>query len=127
MKLLGSGYEVTETTFAGSTAGGGGAAGAGTYGPGFGFNIRKVIAFTGGSSVAANSSGGIQLTIGDSSGAPASTFVVLPYPRFGDPSSATGSAPMVMVIDDLDLKCNWFEARCNEAAAGGWGIYVLGE
>jgi len=128
MRLLGSGYVVTETTFAGTTAGAGGAStGSGTYAPGKGFKIQKVVAFCGGSTVAANSSGGIQLTVGQSSGATESTYVVLPFPKYADASSAASAAPMSVELEGLNIQCNWFEARTNEAASGGWGIFVMGE
>ena len=121
MKLLGSGFVVTETSFAGTTAG------ASSGQPGEGFRIQKVTAFCGGTTVAANSSGGIKLVVGRSSGNPQSTYVVLPYPKQGDASSLASAAPLSVTLEGLDIRANWFEAFSNESAAGGWGIFVLGE
>ncbi len=132
MKLLGNGYIATETTMAGTTAGGGEAAGAGTYGAGSGgFTIRRITAFCGGTTVVPNSSGGIMFRYGDSSDTILSTMIVLPYPYTGSVTSAATpphlGAPLSVTLDGLNIQCNWFEAETNEAAPGGWGIFVFGD
>jgi len=127
MKLLGSGFSTAESTFGGTTAAAGGASTLGGTQPvGKGFKIKKIVAWCGGTTVAANTSGGIQFAYGDSSGAPVSTLVVLPTPKINDASSNASAMPMVVELEGFDIQCNWFEARSNEAASGGWGIYVFG-
>ena len=121
MKLLGSGFTTAESSFGGTTAGGSSGA------AGEGFRIQRVTAFCGGTTVAANSSGGIKLVGGRSSVNSQSTYVVLPTPKSGDASSGVSAAPLSVTLDDLDIRCNHFEAFSNESAAGGWGIFVFGE
>jgi len=131
MKLLKSKYVVLETTFAGTTGGGGGIGSTGTYGAGYGFLIQKITAFCGGTTVAPNSSGGIMFRYGDSSNAILSTMIVLPYPYTGFPTSEAKpphiGAPLSVTLEGLNIKCNWFEAATNEDAPGGWGISVMGK
>ena len=121
MKLLGSGFTTAETTFAGTTAGGSSGA------AGEGFRIQRVTAFCGGTTVAANSSGGIKLVVGRSSVNPQSTYVVLPTPKSGDATSGVSAAALSVTLDDLDIRANWFEFQSNEAANGGWGAFAFGE
>ena len=122
MRLLANAFSTAETTFAGTTAGDSSFRGQGT-----GIRIQRVTAFCGGTTVAANSSGGITLTVGANSSEPWSTYVVLPYPKSVDASSGGSAAPLSVTLDDLDIRCDWFQAATHEAAAGGWGIFVFGE
>ncbi len=127
MRLLGSGFSVTESTFAGTTAG--------AQEQGFtavighkGMKVQKITAFCGGSSVAANTSGGIKFLYGQSSDAVTSTIIVLPTPQSANAISSAGVVTgMSVTLDGLNIDCSWFEAETNEAAAGGWGIFVFGD
>ncbi len=119
MKLLNSGFTTAETTFVGTTGGSGGASTAGgsmPVGPGS-FHVQKIV-FTAGSSVAANTSGGIMFRYGQSSDAIESTIVLV-----GGPSSEGIYAE----FDDLDIRCQWFEAATNEAGAMGYTVFVYGD
>jgi len=129
MKLLGNGWSTAEATLAGTTAALGGATTVtGTYAPGpGGLRVQKIIAITGGSTVTPNTSGGLHFRYGDSSDAIFTTLVVLPMTCNGAGSTAVPLSPMVVTLDGLDIKCNWFEAASQEAAIGGWSIFVFGE
>ena len=128
MKLLANGWSTAETTLAGTTAGAGGASSAGgTYGTGKQLRVQKIVAFTGGSTVAPNTSGGLHFRYGDSSDNIRSTFVVLPMGGGGALTSAAAVPQFSITLDDLNIQCNWFEAASQEGAAGGWGIFVMGE
>ena len=128
MKLLGNGWSTAETTFAGTTAGLGGASSAGgTYGAGpGGFTIRKIVAFCGGSTAITNTSGMLLFRCGDSSDYPASTLVLLGGSPYAE-TSVTMPAPQNITLDNLNIKCNWFEFAAKEGAAGGWGGFVFGD
>ena len=119
MKLLASGFVQTETTFASRQASTG-------YGGSKSLVVRKVVVMSGGSTVASNSSGLVNVVFGMSSDAPESTLT-FPTPKFGDASSAPTAAPAQWEIDGLSIKCGWFEARANEANAGGISVFVLGD
>ena len=122
MYLIASGFSSAETTMAGFTAG------ASSFrGQSNGIRIQRVTAFCGGTTVAANTSGGSTLRVGGSSDDVHSTFVVLPYPKQGDASSLASAVPFSLTLDNLDIRADWFEAATHEAAAGGWGIYIFGE
>ena len=111
MKLLGSGRSTAETTLAGTTAG------LSSGGSGGGLRIRRITAY-GASSAAENTSGGMNFVYGNSSVEPLSTLTILP----GLTSVAT-----VVTLDGLDIYTRWFDARTNEAGAGGYGIFVFGD
>jgi hypothetical protein len=117
MKLLGNGYTTAETTFAGTIVGG---TTASAYGAQASMKVEKIVAFTGGSSVAPNTSGGITFRYGKSSNNIYSTLVILPAP-------ASTLAALDIEINGLALQCSWFEAVSHEAASGGWGIIVMGD
>ena len=129
MKLLADGWSTAETTLVGTTAGfgGGGSSGTGVYGVGHGLRVKKIVAFTGGSTVAPNTSGGLHFRYGDSSDVVQDTLVILPMMGGGALTSAATVPPFTITLEDLDIRCNWFEALSQEAAAGGWGIFVFGE
>ena len=90
------------------------------------FEIDKIVVVCGGSTVAANSSGGIKFVYGESSGNPLSTLV-FPTPKNGDASSAASAAPFSVELSGLQIQANWFEFATNEAAAGGWSIFAWGK
>ena len=119
MKLLASGFVQTETTLAGRQA-------STSYGAANSMTVRKVVVMSGGSTVASNSSGLVNVVFGMSSDAPQSTLT-FPTPRFGDASSATAAAPAQWTLDGLAVTCGWFEARVNEANAGGVSVFVFGD
>ena len=127
MRLLGNGWSTAETTMAGTTGGAGGVGSSGTYGPGKRFRVERIVAFTGGSTVAPNTSGGLHFRYGDSSDYIQSTLVVLPMGGGGALTSAAAVPQFSVTLDDLNIRCNWFEAASQENAAGGWGIFVMGE
>ena len=121
MRLLATGFTTAETTLAGITSGS-----AHQYGAGRNFVVRKVIVMSGGSSVAANSSGLANVVFGMSSDAPESTLT-FPTPRSGDASSATAAAAEQWEVEGLAIRCGWFEARTNEANNGGVSVFILGD
>ena len=126
MKLLSNGWTTAESTFAGTTAGGGGVGSTGTYGAGSGFTIKKIVAQCGGSTVITNTSGMLHFRYGDSSNAVLSTMIILG----GSPhalTSVTIPIPQTITLDDLNIKCNWFEFISQEGAAGGYLGFVFGE
>ena len=118
MKLIQSTFAVTESTFGGSTSPSqshaGGAAGAGL------FRIDRIVV-TGVSSVAANTSGGVELHYnrmsgtGSSAGA-ASSMVILPSPT---------SVGLTVELENLDLDVSWFDFESNEA--GQYAVWVWGK
>ena len=113
MKLLGSGYVATETTMAGTTAGG---STVGTPSVPSVLRVRKIVAW-GQSSVITNSSGGIKFRYTQtSSGGTMTTLVVLPV------CSSNG---MVVELGELDIQCRWFDAATEEA--GDSAIFVFGD
>ena len=120
MRLLGRGFTTAETTIAGTTSG------SSQYGDGKSMVVRKVIAMCGGTTVAANSSGGMNVVFGMSSAFPESTLT-FPTPKSGDASSAVSAAPAQWELDGLAIRCGWFDARTNEAAGGGWSIFIFGD
>ena len=128
MRLIRNGWTTAESTFAGTTAGAGGASSAGgTYGaPKGGFTIRKIIAQCGGSTAIANTSGMLHFRYGDSSDFIESTIVILG----GSPHLLTSvTVPQVqsITLDGLNIKCNWFQFASQEDAAGGWNVFVFGD
>ena len=115
-KLIASGFTVTESTFAGTTAGSKTVEGV-SAGPA-GFNVDKIVAF-GASSVVGNSSGGLKFRWGESSAVGVTTLVVLPVPS---------SEGMVVELAGLGLKnVKWFDFATEEAGAAGFGAFVFGE
>jgi len=127
MRLIKNAWTTAETTFAGTTAGLGGASSAGgTYGVGTGFKIDKIIAQCGGSSAQCNTSGMLLFRYGDSSNDIESTMVVLGGSPYAE-TSVTMNAPQTIVLDDLNIRCNWFQFASKEDAAGGWNIFVFGD
>lgn len=111
MRLLNSKdtYVVTETSFGGTTRAGEVRSGATVPV----WDIKRIVAW-GVSSVNPNSSGGIKVRFGRSSGAIESTLVVLPSP------TSVG----LFVDIPLDVKAGWFDAFTNEA--GQYGLFVYG-
>lgn len=114
MKLLGSGRTTAETTVAGTTAGLLSTQGSGSAG---GLRIRRIVAY-GASSVAENTSGGMNFVYGDSSDDVHTTLTLIPGPT---------SVGVVVSLEGFDIYTRWFEARTNEAGAGGYGIFVFGD
>ena len=112
MRLLANGRTTAETTLVGTTAGASSFAGGGGAG---GLRVRKIVAY-GASSVAENTSGGMNFVYGDSSGDTNTTLTILPGPT---------SVATVVTLDGLDIYTQFFEARTNEAGAGGYGIFVF--
>src|SRR3990167_3866741 len=108
-KLIGSGFTTAESTFAGTTAG------LSSGGSGGGLRIKRITAFAA-SSAAENTSGGINFVYGESSAVPLSTLTILPGPT---------SNCAFLTLDGLNIYAKWFEARSNEAGAGGYGIFVF--
>ena len=88
--------------------------------------VRRVVAMCGGTSVAANSSGGMNVVFGMSSDAPESTLT-FPTPKSGDATSAVSAAAVQWELEGLSIQCGWLEARTNEAAHGGWSVFVFGD
>ena len=119
MKLLASGFVQTETTLAARQA-------STSYGASRSMVVRKVVVMSGGSTVAPNSSGLVNVVFGMSSGALESTLT-FPTPRFGDASSVTAAAPAQWDLDGLSIQCGFVEARTNEANAGGVAVFILGD
>ena len=113
-RLIASGFTTAETTFGGAAQPLQSSLGSGSAG---GLHVKKIVAF-GASSVAENTSGGINFVYGNSSGSPESTLTIMGGPT----SNAT-----VVTLDGLDIRCRFFDFRTNEAGAGGYGIFVFGE
>jgi len=126
MKLLGNGWTTAETTFGGSTAGGGGIGSTGTYGAGPGFLIQKIVAQCCGSTVITNTSGMLHFRYGDSSDYIESTMIILGGAPYAE-TSVTMPAPQSIILDGLNIKCNWFEFISQEGAAGGYLGFVFGK
>jgi hypothetical protein len=84
----------------------------------------------GGSTVTANSSGGIKVNFGLTSATALSTLV-FPTPFGGGMTSVAtppmASGPMVIDFNDLSIQTEWFSVETNEAAHGGWSAFVFGE
>src|SRR3990167_3203831 len=99
MKLLASGFSTAETTFASRQASTG-------YGAGKSMTVRRVVAMCGGTTVAANSSGGMNVVFGMSSAFPESTLT-FPTPKSGDATSAVSAAAAQWGLDGLVLRCGW--------------------
>ena len=114
MRLLRADRTTAETTLAGTTAGALSTLGSGSAG---GLRVRKIIAY-GASSVAENTSGGMNFVYGDSSADVHTTLTILPGPT---------SVATVVYLDTFDIYTRWFEARTNEAGAGGYAIFVFGD
>ena len=108
MALIASGYVVTETTLAGTTAGL--SSGAPT---GVGLKVDKIVAW-GQSSVATNTSGGLKFRRGQSSGGTLTTMVILPVP------SSNG---MVVELNNLNIYTGFFDFATEEA--GDWAVWVF--
>ena len=119
MKLLASGFSTAETTFASRQASTG-------YGAGKSMTVRRVVAMCGGTTVAANSSGGVNVVFGMSSDAPESTLT-FPTPKSADATSGGSAAAAQWELEGLSIQCGWLEARTNEAAHGGWSVFVFGD
>lgn len=115
-KILQSTFAVTESTFGGTTGpvGGQGFSG-GVLGLDKGILVES-IQVAGVSSVAANTSGGVAFSYGDSSDDITSTLIVLPSPT---------SNGMFAEWDDLGIECGWFDFRSNEG--GQYSVIVLGQ
>ena len=125
MKLLGHGFSTAASTFGGTTGGSGAAGGAAGNMPRGNLRIRKIVSFCGGTTEAPNTSGGIVFSYGQSSDVIEGTMVILPSPSGGAISSH--SAAIAVELDGFDTPCNWFEAESQEAASGGWGVFVFGD
>ena len=127
-RLLISGFTTAESTFVTSTAilGIHGSAG-GTVGKAV-VAIEKLVVVCGGTTKTANSSGGLKLMYGESSGVLASTLVI-PTPFAGNYTSAQtppmGTAPLVITLDELGIRCKAFKVAINEDSHGGWSAFVF--
>lgn len=128
MRLLASGFTTAEaSSFVSLSAGERAGIGVATGNP-KGIKVSKIVAFTGGSTLGANSSGGLTFRYGASSGAVVSTLVILPFPQGSLPiSSAVSVSPFQVTLEDLNIECGWFEVASHEAATGGWGCMVFGD
>src|SRR3990167_6603727 len=120
MRLLGRGFTTAETTIAGTTSG------SSQYGDGKSMVVRKVVAMCGGTTVAANSSGGMNVAFGMSSAFPESTLT-FPTPKSADATSGGSAAAAQWELEGLSIQCGWLEARTNEAAHGGWSVFIFGD
>jgi len=124
-RLIRSDFSTAETTMGGSTGGltaksSGGESGIRS------FIVEKIVVAFGGSTVAANTSGGCKFVYGESSGVPLSTLV-FPTPKNGDASSAASAAPLVVELDELEIHTQWFEFVTNEASQGGVSVFAFGK
>ena len=126
MRLLANGFTTAATTFAGTTAGtqevftGGAAVGS------KGMTIKKIVAFAGGTTAAAGSSGLIKFRYGRSSDAIVSTLILLAPAANDALTSVTVGGAQNIVLDGLNIDANWFDADATIISAGV-GIFVFGD
>ena len=127
-RLLIEGFTTIETTMITSTAIIGHAGGPDSSGVQRRVTaIEKIVVACGGTTVEANSSGGLKFCYGDSSDTLVSTLVI-PTPIDGWLSSAQkperGAMPMSVILDELGVRCRAFKVITNEDAHGGWSASV---
>ena len=127
MKLLANGFTTGATTIAGTTAGAReGFPGGAAVGPAKSFNITKIVAFAGGTTAAAGSSGLLKFRYGQSSDAVFSTLILLASAHNDALTSAAQGGPQKIVLDGLNISCGWFDADVTIISAGV-GIYIFGD
>ena len=126
-RLLISGFTTVASTFITSTAifGVHGSAG-GTVGKAM-VDIEKLVVACGGTTVEANTSGGLKFCYGESSDVLPSTLVI-PTPIDGwlssDAKPERGTMPMSVVLNELGIRCKSFKVITKEDAHGGWSVSV---
>ena len=128
-RLLIEGFTTIETTMITSTAIIGHAGGPDSSGVQRSLtDVEKIVVACGGTTVEANSSGGLKFCYGDSSGTLVSTLVI-PTPIDGwlssDAKPERGANPMTVVLDELGIRCKAFKVITKEDAHGGWFASVF--
>lgn len=126
MRLLGNGFTTAATTFAGTTAGAQEAFSGGSVVGSKGMIIRKIVAFAGGTTAAAGSSGLIKFRYGQSSGSVVSTLIILASAHNDALTSVTAGGAQSIVLDGLNIDASWFDADATVISAGV-GIFVFGD
>ena len=125
MRLLANGFTTGATTFLGTTAGAqeqGFTAVAGSKG----MKIKKIVAFAGGTTAAAGSSGLLKFRYGRSSDAIISTMILMAPAANDALTSVTVGGGQNIVLDGLNIDAGWFDAETMIISAGV-GIFVFGD
>ena len=126
MRLLANGFTTAATTFAGTTAGTQEAFTGGSALGGKGFVIKKIVAFAGGTTAAAGSSGLIKFRYGATSDAVISTLIILASEHNDAITSAVGAGSQNIVLDGLNISASWFDFDATVLSAGV-GVFVFGD
>ncbi|KKN15581.1 hypothetical protein LCGC14_0984660 [marine sediment metagenome] len=132
MRLLANGFTTAATTFAGTTAGAqqgfsthADYTAAGVAGS-KGMTIKKIVAFAGGTTAAAGSSGLLKFRYGRSSDAIISTMILMAPAANDALTSVTVGGGQNIVLDGLNIDAGWFDAETMIISAGV-GIFVFGD